>query len=175
VVVTLLATILDLVLVFVPSLFIVPGLATIDAARLFTFGWVVALGLLATAPMGAAIGSLVKSAGAGLGLTVVPLVALVTISGIFYPITAFPVWVQWIAQVFPVYWIGLGLRSAFAPPAAAVVEIGGTYRPLITLLVLVAWAVVGLLLTPRLLRRMAQRVTGSEIEAAKQRRMVGGY
>ena len=176
VVLILLATSLDLVLVFVPSLFVVPGLlADIDAARLLTFGWVVVLGLLATAPMGAVIGSLVKSAGAGLGLTIMPLLALVAISGIFYPIRAFPVWVQWIAQVFPIYWIGLGLRSAFAPPAAAVVEIGGTYRPLITLLVLAAWSVAGLLLTPGILRRMAQRVTGSEIEVARQRRMVGGY
>jgi hypothetical protein len=38
--------------------------------------------------------------------------ALTAISGVFYPISGYPEWVQWIAQVFPVYWLVLGLRSA---------------------------------------------------------------
>jgi ABC-2 type transport system permease protein len=96
----------------------VPGLATIDGLRLLIFLWVLVLGLLATAPIGAIIGALVKSSGAGFGLTFFPLAALVAISGIFYPISALPAWVQWIAQVFPVYWLGLGLRSVFSPAAA---------------------------------------------------------
>lgn len=170
IVVTLLATIFNLALVFVLSLFVVPGLANIDGARLLTLAWVVIFGLLATAPMGAIIGSLVKSSGAGFGLTFFPLMALLAISGIFYPIRALPVWVQWIAQVFPVYWLGLGLRSVFSPTAAAL-ELGGTFRPLATFLVLAAWTVVGLLLSPLVLRRMARRTSGSEMEAGKQRSM----
>ncbi len=171
VVVTLLSTIFNLALVFVLSLFVVPGLTTLDGVRLFTFVWVVVLGLLATAPMGAVIGSLVKSSGAGVGLTFFPLVILVAISGIFYPIRALPVWVQWIAQVFPVYWLGLGLRSVFSPAFADALELGGTFRPLATFLVLAAWSVVGLLLAPPTLRRMARRTSGSEMEAGKQRSM----
>jgi hypothetical protein len=155
-------------LVFILSLFVVPGLTNVDGMRPPTLVWVVALGLLATAPWGAIIGSLVKSSGAALGLTFLPLMALVAISGIFYPIRALPVWVQWIAQMFPVYWIGLGLRSVFSPAAAAL-EPGGTFRPLATFLVLAAWAVVGLLLAPPILRRMARRTSGSEMEAGKQR------
>jgi ABC-2 type transport system permease protein len=169
VVVTLLATILNLALVFVLSLFVVPGLANIDGVRLLTLVWVVVLGLLATAPMGAVVGSLVKSSGAGFSLTFFPLVALLAISGIFYPISAMPGWVQWIAQVFPVYWLGLGLRSVFSPAAAAALEIGGSFRPLATVLVLAAWAIAGLLLAPPVLRRMARRTSGSEMEAGKQR------
>jgi ABC-2 type transport system permease protein len=169
VVVTLLATIFNLALVFVLSLFVVPGLAHIDGARLLTLVWVVIFGLLATAPMGAVIGSLVKSSGAGFGLTFFPLMALLAISGIFYPIRALPVWVQWIAQAFPVYWLGLGLRSVFSPTAAAALELGGTFRPLATFLVLAAWAIAGLLLAPPVLRRMARRTSGSEMEAGKQR------
>jgi ABC-2 type transport system permease protein len=169
VVVTLLATIFNLALVFVLSLFVVPGLTTLDGVRLFTFVWVVALGLLATAPMGAVIGSLVKSSGAGFGLTFFPLMALLGISGIFYPISALPAWVQWIAQVFPVYWLGLGLRSVLSPASAAALELGGTFRPLVTFLVLAAWAIVGLLLAPPVLRRMARRTSGGEMEDGKQR------
>jgi ABC-2 type transport system permease protein len=169
VVVTILSTIFNLMIVFVLSLFVVPGLTHVDGGRLLTFLWVVALGLLATAPWGAIIGSLVKSSGAALGLTFLPLVALIAISGIFFPIRALPVWVQWIAQVFPVYWIGLGLRSVFSPQAAAALELGGTFRPLATFLVLAAWAVAGLLLAPPTLRRMARRTSGGEMEAGKQR------
>lgn len=169
VVVTLLAIIFNLALVFALSLFVVPGLANIDGARLLTLAWVVVLGLLATAPIGAVVGSLVKSSGAGFSLTFFPLMALLAISGIFYPIRALPVWVQWIAQVFPVYWLGLGLRSVFSPAAAAALEIGGSYRPLATLLILASWAIAGLLLAPPVLRRMARRTSGSEMEAGKQR------
>jgi ABC-2 type transport system permease protein len=102
-------------------------------------------------------------------LTFFPLAALVAISGIFYPISALPAWVQRIAQIFPVYWLGLGLRSVFSPASAAALELGGTFRPLATFLVLAAWAVVGLLLAPPILRRMAQRTSGGEMEAGKQR------
>ncbi|HLZ58560.1 MAG TPA: ABC transporter permease [Ktedonosporobacter sp.] len=171
VVVTLLATIFNLALVFVLSLFVVPGLANLDGTRLLVFFGVLVFGLTATAPMGAIIGSLVKSSGAGFGLTFFPLVALLAISGIFYPIRALPVWVQWIAQVFPVYWLGLGLRSVFSPATAAALELGGTFRPLATFLVLAGWSVVGLLLAPLVLRRMARRTSGSEMEAGKQRSM----
>lgn len=171
VVVTILATIFTLAPVLILSLFVVPGLANLDGLRILIFFAVLVLGLLATAPMGAVIGSLVRSSGAGFGLTFFPLVVLVAISGIFYPIRALPVWVQWIAQIFPVYWLGLGLRSVFSPAAAAALEPGGSFRPLATFLVLAAWAVVGLLLAPPTLRRMARRTSGSEMEAGKQRSM----
>jgi ABC-2 type transport system permease protein len=169
VVVTFLSIILNLAIVFVLSLFIVPGLANLDGLRILIFLGVLVLGLLATAPIGAVIGSLVKSSGAGFGLTFFPLVALVAISGIFYPISALPAWVQWIAQIFPVYWLGLGLRSVFSPQAAAALELGGSFRPLATFLVLAAWTVAGLLLAPPTLRRMARRTSGNEMEAGKQR------
>jgi ABC-2 type transport system permease protein len=66
------------------------------------------------------------------------------------------------------YWIGLGMRSAFLPEAAAALEIGGSWRTTETILVLTAWAVVGLALTPRIVRRMARRQSGSQVEAARQ-------
>lgn len=83
-------------------------------------GWlmmivVLALALLATMPWGAIIGSLVKSPQAAFGLTFLPMGVLTAISGIFYPITALPGWVQSIAQLFPDL---LGWpRDACRPPA----------------------------------------------------------
>lgn len=39
-------------------------------------------------------------------------------------------WVQAIAQISPMYWLGLGMRSALLPDCAYVAEIAGSWRPL---------------------------------------------
>ncbi|MEV4151060.1 ABC transporter permease [Amycolatopsis sp. NPDC049691] len=131
---------------------------------------VLALGLVATLPIGAALGSLTSSP-RSTGLIVLPVVGLGAISGIFYPITALPGWVQDIAQVFPMYWMGLGMRSALLPDSAVVVEIGRSWRPVPTLAVLLAWSVIGLTLAPVLLRRMARREAGSSVAQRREKAM----
>jgi ABC-2 type transport system permease protein len=161
--------ILGLMIIFVPSLFLIPELTGIGLTGWLTFTWVLALGLLATIPVGAVIGSLAKSPNTVNGLVTLPIIGVTAISGIFYPIFALPGWVQAIAQVFPIYWLGLGVRSAFLPDVAAAVEIGGSWRHLETLGVLGAWALVGLVLAPVVLRRMARRESGSNMEARRQR------
>jgi ABC-2 type transport system permease protein len=96
-----------------------------------------------------------------------PIVGLTAISGIFYPITALPGWVQGVAQVFPIYWLGLGIRSGLLPDAAAAVELSGSWRHLETAAVLGAWALAGLLIAPVVLHRMARRESGSSMEARR--------
>ena len=76
------------------------------------------------------------------------LAGLAAISGIFYPITHLPVFLQWTGQVFPMYWLGLGMRSALLPNAMAAVEVGHSWRHLATFGVLSAWAIAGLVLAP---------------------------
>ena len=98
-----------------------------------------------------------------------PVSGVTAISGIFYPITALPGWVQGIAQVFPIHWLGLGVRSAFLPGSAAVAEIGHSWRHPEMIAVLGAWAVAGLVLAPVVLRRMARRESGSAMQARRQR------
>jgi ABC-2 type transport system permease protein len=97
-----------------------------------------------------------------------PILVLTGISGIFYPIQQLWGWVQVVAQVFPTYWIGLGMRSAFLPDSAAALEVGDSWRAPETALVLAAWAVAGMIVTPIVLRRMAQRQSGSQMEAARE-------
>jgi ABC-2 type transport system permease protein len=169
VVVTVVSSLLSLMLLLIPGFFIVPGLANIDGAGFVTVVWVLVLGLLATAPIGAVIGAMVKSPSAAVGMSALPILAMAIISGIFLPITMLPGWLQWIGQLFPLYWLGLGLRSAFLPEMAAALELGGSWRPLETALVLAAWAGAGLLLAPGILRRMARRTSGSEMEAGRRR------
>jgi ABC-2 type transport system permease protein len=98
-----------------------------------------------------------------------PSLGLAAISGIFYPISSLPQWAQGIAQVFPMYWMGLGMRSALLPGSAVVVEIGQSWRHLETLGVLAVWAVIGLALAPIVLRRMARRESGSSVAARREK------
>lgn len=157
-----------LAILLVPGLLIVHGLATGSISSWLTLTWVLILGLMATQPIGAILGSLISSP-RGASYISLPVLGLVAISGVFYPITALPQWLQWVAQVFPVYWLGLGMRSALLPASAASVEIGATWRPVETAVVLGAWAIVGLILAPIVLRRMARRESGSRVAVRREK------
>lgn len=165
------ATILAyLAIILIPGLFLVSGLEIADPGSWITFAWVLLLGLVATQAIGAMLGSVVATP-RGAGYLSLPVLGLIAISGIFAPITGLPDWLQWIAQVFPVYWLGLGMRASFLPDEAAIVEIGESWRQLETAAVLGAWAIVGLVVAPVVLRRMARRESGSSVAQRRQRAM----
>jgi ABC-2 type transport system permease protein len=166
-----LSTVFTLALIFAAGLVILPELASAARSGWPTLVWVLVLGLLATLPWGAVIGSLARTPNSAFGLSMLPSMGLTAISGIFYPITALPGWVQAVAQAFPFYWLGLGVRSALLPDAAAAVELSGSWRPLETAAVLGAWALAGLLVAPGVLRRMARRESGSSVEARRHRHL----
>src|SRR4029453_3840931 len=152
--VTVSGTILaSLAILLVPGLLIVDGLEVASIGSWLPLAWVLLLGLVATQSLGAMLGALVSSP-RGAGYISLPVIGLVAISGIFYPITALPGWLQGIAEVFPIYWLGLGMRSALLPDGSVMVELGGSWRPLATFGVLGAWAVLGLLVAPIGLHRM---------------------
>ncbi|MGY1664705.1 ABC transporter permease [Geodermatophilus sp. SYSU D00696] len=157
-----------LLVILVPSFLLFDGVVERGAAGWPTVAWVVVLGLLATLPLGMVLGSVVPSTQKVSTWGMLPVFVVTAISGIFFPVQALWGWVQAVAQVFPTYWIGLGMRSAFLPDAAAAVELGDSWRTGTTVLVLAAWAVAGLLVTPRVLRRMARRQSGSSVAAARE-------
>ncbi|MFJ6951021.1 ABC transporter permease [Micromonospora aurantiaca (nom. illeg.)] len=161
---------IGVVIQLTPGLFFLDGLRLGDPGAWLTLAWVVPLGLVATLPLGAVIGSLVENP-RNMGLVVMPIFGLIALSGIFYPINGLPGWLQGVAQVFPLYWLGLGMRSALLPGDLAVVELGGSWRHLETVGVLGAWAVLGLVLAPVVLRRMARRESGSRVAARRERAM----
>lgn len=168
-------------LVFVQvALVLIVGMVLIGGVHLDSVGawltliWVLILGLLATLPLGAVIGSAFESP-RSIGFVSFPIMGLVAISGIFYPITGLPGWLQAVGQVFPIYWLGLGMRSAMLPGDAAAVELDGSWRHLETFLVLGAWTIVGLLLAPIVLRRMARRESGSSVAARREKAMQRAY
>jgi ABC-2 type transport system permease protein len=151
--------------------FLFTGLAIGSPGSWLTLAWVLVLGLLATLPLGAVLGSLFPSQRSAGPWWLLMLAGLAAISGIFYPITHLPVFLQWTGQAFPMYWLGLGMRSALLPGAMAAVEVGHSWRHLATFGVLSVWAVAGLVLAPVVLRRMARRESGSTVAARREKAM----
>jgi ABC-2 type transport system permease protein len=170
IVVVSLMGIISLVLQLVPGMFLLDGVALNSVGAWLTLAWVVVLGLLATLPLGAIFGSLLSSP-RNLGLIMLPMMGLIATSGIFYPITNFPGWLQAIGQVFPIYWLGLGMRSAMLPGEMAAVEFDHSWRHLETAGMLGIWAVLGLAVAPMVLRRMARRESGSSVAARREKAM----
>jgi ABC-2 type transport system permease protein len=162
--------VVSLALLLVPGALLLDGLSLDTPSSWITMASVVLLGMVATMPLGAIFGSLISNP-REMGLIFLPIMGLVATSGIFYPITSMAGWLQGIAQVFPIYWLGLGMRSALLPADLAAVEIGQSWRHLETAAVLGAWAVVGLVLAPIVLRRMARRESGSSVAARREKAM----
>ncbi|AYJ47595.1 ABC transporter permease [Rhodococcus sp. P1Y] len=160
--------------VLIAGWIIVGGVSLSGARSWFDLVWVVVLGLLATLPLGAVLGAVVGTARA-LFFVTMPMMLIVGISGIFYPITALPAWLQGIAQVLPCYWLGLGLRSALLPDSAVDIEIGHSWRHLETAGVLGAWAVVGLVVAPIVLGRMARNESGSKMDERRDKALQRAY
>jgi ABC-2 type transport system permease protein len=160
-------TVAMLLIVLIPAAFVFDGLELHSVSSWLALTAVLVLGLAAVLPFGAILGSLFRNVGSA-GFATLMVTGVIAISGIFYPITALPGWLQWIGQAFPVYWLGLGMRSALLPDAMGAAEIGGSWRHLETIGVLGVWAVVGFALAPVVLRRMARRQSGSSIASRKK-------
>lgn len=162
--------VIEIAILLIPGMLIVGGLVVSDLGGWLTLVWVLVLGLVATLPIGAILGSLFSSP-RSISVIMLPMIGLVAISGVFYPITSMPEWLQWVAQVFPVYWLGLGMRSALLPDSAVGVELGESWRHLETVAVLGTWAVIGLLVAPFVLSRMARRESGSRVAERREKVM----
>jgi len=163
------SVIVQVLVVLGVGMVIIGGSSLSGPGAVVTFVWVVVLGLLAVLPFGAILGSVLDTRTAF--LLTMPLMGLIAISGIFYPITALPGWLQAVGQSFPMYWLGLGMRSALLPEEAAAIEIGQSWRHLETAAVLGVWAVVGLMIAPVVLRRMARHESGSSMAERRDKAM----
>jgi ABC-2 type transport system permease protein len=161
----------SMLLTLVPALIIIPGLLSEGLGGVLGAVGYIALGLIAVLPLGLVLGSVFRNPRSVGGWGMLVLGGAVWISGIFYPLALMATWVQVVGQLLPTYWLGLGLRSALLPDAAAAVEIDGSWRTLATIGVLLAWAVVGLALAPVLLRRMARRESGSAVAARREKQL----
>lgn len=172
--VSIVTTLLPLAVIVVGAAFLVDGVTPTTA-----WGWIqlLLLSVLAVAamlPLGAVLGAIFKGPIALLWTSLV-VYGLCAISGLFYPITALPTWLQWLAQVFPVYWLGLGFRAAILPAEAVALEIGASWRTWETFAVLGLWVGIGVVLAPIALRRMSRRQSGSALASTRERVLSRGY
>lgn len=155
------------ILLLIVGLLIFDELVFSTPGRWLLFAAVLLLGLTTLLAIGAVLGALVNSP-KNMGIVLMPMMGLIGISGIFYPLIALPGWLQWIAQSFPLYWFGLGMRASLLPETMASVEVGGSWRIGWVFIVLLAWAIVSLALAPKLLGRMARRESGSAMAARRR-------
>jgi ABC-2 type transport system permease protein len=73
-------------------------------------------------------------------------------SGVFFASNETPGWMQQIATLFPLKWLNQGLRSAFLPERARVVEVAGGWEHGRTVAVLAAWVIIGTVICVRTFR-----------------------
>lgn len=157
-----------LVVVLVPGALLFEDVMPSEASGWLAMAGLLVLGMLATLPIGIVIGSLVPNVQKLMTWGMLPVVGLLAISGILIPIHLLWGWLQGVAQLFPMYWLGLGLRSAFLPDSAAAAEIGQSWRAWQTVAVLSAWAIAGAVVAPIVLGRMARRQSGAAVAAARE-------
>lgn len=151
--------------ILVPDLWIRGPLGALTA-----LGFVI-LGILACLPLGFVVGSLFSNPRSVGGWGFIVVGAIVWVSGIIAPLSEQPGWAQVIGQLLPLYWLGLGLRSALLPEGFLVVEIGESWRTLETIGVLGLWAVIGLVLAPLLLQRVARKESFASLATRREKAM----
>lgn len=156
-----------LVIILGGSALLFDGALPASVGRLALIVAALLLGILATLPLGFAIGAVVPKIQQVTTWGMLPIVALAWISGIFGDMSGLWDEVQILAQVFPLYWMGHLLRYAFLPEAAVAGELYGTWRVAAGIGVLIAWSVVGTALAVPLVRRMARRQSGAAVAEAR--------
>ncbi len=166
-------TFLELVFTFalftVLAVFLVPNLTTEGVGGVAAAVGFLLLGVLATLPLGFVIGCVFSNPRSVGGWGFLVIGALVAASGVIVPLGDSPLWVQIIGQLLPLYWLGLGLRSALLPEAFAAAEIGESWRTLESIGVLGIWAVAGIVLAPMLLQRVVRRESFAQLAQRREK------
>ena len=117
-----------------------------SAGRWLTFVWVLVLGTLTSTLLGLAIGGRIRNAKAGPAVVNLPFVVLQFISGVFLPFSDLSSGLQTVAGLFPLRWLGQGMRSVFLPDSYQRVEQHMSWQHGRMFITLAIWLVVGLAL-----------------------------
>jgi ABC-2 type transport system permease protein len=112
--------------------------------RWITFVWVLVLGVGAATAMAVVVGGRITSPKSAPAVVNLPFVALQFVSGVFVPPDQLPKGLYQAAGIFPLRWIGQGMRSVFLPDAFQQVEPTGSWQHPMVALVLAGWIVFGL-------------------------------
>lgn len=154
IVTTLLATIILVGLAMILFGFQLPA----DAGRWLTFGWVIALGVASCSLLGIAYTAIIPNARSAAAVVTPPFILLQFISGIFFPMSMLPGFIQVIGQIFPLAWMAKGLRYVFLPDELAAMEPTGQWELPLVAMVLIGWTVLSAVITVLTFRWRGPRV-----------------
>ncbi|HXH36771.1 MAG TPA: ABC transporter permease [Plantibacter sp.] len=127
-----------------------------EPEKWLTFVWVYLLGIATSAVLGIALSAVPRSGKSATAVVIPIVLVLQFISGVYLSFTMLPEWLQNVASLFPLKWIAQGMRSVFLPESFAAAEQSGSWELPAVAVVLLIWAVVGLILT-RLTFRWVRR------------------
>ncbi|UOW01331.1 ABC transporter permease [Agrococcus sp. SCSIO52902] len=114
-----------------------------EPERWLTLAWVFFAALICFAVLGVVIAQIPRTVNSA-SAVVIPLALLLQfISGIYLAFPALPEWLQTIANLFPLAWVGHGMRYALLPDIGRYMEVGEAWNLPMVALVLGIWAVVG--------------------------------
>jgi len=123
-----------------------------------TFAWVFVLGITTSALLGIALSAVPRSSKSATAVVIPIVLVLQFISGVYLQFSQLPEWMQNLASIFPLKWMAQGMRAVFLPDDFKVLEQNGEWDLGLVAIVLVAWLVVGLVvsrITFRWIRRDA--------------------
>ncbi|MEV5889936.1 ABC transporter permease [Nonomuraea fuscirosea] len=118
-----------------------------DPGHWITFLWVLLLGAASCSLLAVAFSAVIPNARSAAAIVTLPFLVLQFISGVFFPYSELPAWMQTIAAFFPLKWMTQGLRSVFLPADFAVVEPAHAWELGRTAVVLGSWCAAALLLS----------------------------
>lgn len=117
-----------------------------------TFAWVFVLGTAVGTVCGIGFSAVPRS-GRGVTAVVLPVVLVLQFtSGVFFVFSDLPTWMQRFSEVFPLKWMAQGMRSVFLPDSAEAAEASGSWQHGPAAVILVAWLILGLVVTLRTFR-----------------------
>ncbi|WP_404312703.1 ABC transporter permease [Agrococcus terreus] len=114
-----------------------------EPERWLTLAWVFLAGLVCFAVLGVAVAQLPRTVASASAVIIPIALVLQFISGIYVPFVVLPDWLQTIANLLPLAWVGHGMRAALLPDIARHLEVGGVWDLQTAAIALGAWALVG--------------------------------
>lgn len=152
----------------------IPGLRPEHPAAYVLIFLLLILSFIVFFPLGVIGGALIRSTW-GLIASMGVFMLLYAGSGTALPLTLYPDWLQWLIGATPIYWTAHLGRWILLPAQAGAGELTGSFEPLIGVLVVIVWIVLGFAVAPRVMRSGMSRETVGSLMASRERVATKGY
>lgn len=160
-------------IILVGAFFLLPNI-NITLTQWLSALALVFLTIFAYAPVGFILGSFLHGIYSQLFIYLIAIAALTT-SGTFFPITMLPTWAQYLHLALPFYWAGSLSRWALLGADAWAFDFAGEPHPLLAVLILLAWAIVGFIVASWSINRSFRKLSLSSLASmqSKMRSQLG--